>query len=303
MQGAALEKTMNNIQLNLEKTMNNIQLNIDDAAPESASPEILATFERKRSISMLRKITRAVEQSPVTIMITDTHGNIEFVNPKFTEMTGYCPQVAIGQNPRILKSGRTPPETHKNLWSTITSGKTWEGEFVNKREDGNLFYEHAKISPLRDDNGTIIHYLAVKEDITEKKNIMEQLMHSQKLETIGQLAGGLAHDLNNILSVVNGYATLALLEMDKDMAQFEFINQITIASSRAAAITRSLLTYSRKQETNLENLNLNDLIRSFGTFIKRTIRDDITFSLSLSDDTLCVSADTVQIGSSSRYRI
>ena len=151
-----------------------------------------------------RRLERAIEQSPITIVLTNTQGIIEFVNPRFTELTGYSAEEAIGQNPRIMQSGKTPPETYKELWATLTAGNLWEGEFANKRKDGTLFYEHATISSLRDDNGTITHYLAVKQDVTEKKNTLEQLIHSQKMQSIGQLAGGLAHDLNNILSLVSG---------------------------------------------------------------------------------------------------
>ena len=243
----------------------------------------------------MRKLTQAVMQSPISIVITDTHGVIEFINPKFTEHTGYSFEEAVGQNPRIMKSGKTLPETYNNLWSAITAGKTWEGEFCNKKKDGSLFYEHATISALRDDNGTITHYLAVKEDITEKKSVMAQLIHSQKMETIGQLAGGLAHDLNNILCVVNGYTALAQYEIDEDHKVFNYLSEITRASSRAASLTHSLLAYSRKQEMIQQRQNLNLLIETVGSFINRIIRDNITFTLSLQADPLSVNVDTVQM--------
>ena len=252
-------------------------------------------IERIRAETEMRKLSRAVEQSPVSIIITDTQGTIEFINPKFTELTGYTPDEAIGQNPRLLKSGKTPPETHKELWETISTGKTWEGEFVNKRKDGSIFYEHATISALRDTDGAITHYLAVKEDITEKKSTMEQLIQSQKMESIGQLAGGLAHDLNNILSVVNGYAGLAQIGMDEDQKVFTYLSEITRASSRAASLTHSLLAYSRKQEMSQQRKDLNLLIETVGSFIKRIIHDNIRFTLSLQADPLCVYVDTVQI--------
>jgi len=175
--------------------------------------------ERKLAESRMRKLARAVEQSPAAIVITDTRGIIQFVNPAFTRASGYTAEEVTGLNPRMLKSELTPPETYKNLWSTIATGKTWDGEFANKRKDGSIFYEHATISAIQNDNGVTTHYLAAKLDITEKKNIREQLIHSQKVESIGQLAGGLAHDLNNILTVVNGYATLAQMRMEKDETQ------------------------------------------------------------------------------------
>ncbi|MEI6208972.1 MAG: PAS domain S-box protein [Desulfuromonadales bacterium] len=251
--------------------------------------------ELEVAAAKLRQLSRAVEQSPVTTMITNKQGVIEFVNVKFTELTGYSAEEAVGQNPRVLKSGQTPPETYQKLWSTITAGKTWEGEFVNKRKDGSLFYEHAKISALRDDKGVITHYLAVKEDITEKRSISEQLIHAQKMESIGQMAGGLAHDLNNILTVINGYASLIQLEVKQNPEQSQYITTILSASSKAASLTRSLLAYSRKQEMHQENQDLNQLIESVGAFVKRIIHDNIEFAFSLAAEPLVAYVDTVQI--------
>ena len=129
----------------------------------------------------------------------------------------------------------------------------------------------------------------------ERNDLMEQLIHSQKIESIGELAGGLAHDLNNILSVINGYATLAQLAMDKEHIGFRYLDEVNRASSRAATLTRSLLAYSRKQEMNQENQDLNHLVETVGSFIKRIIRDNITFTTMLHADPLGVFVDTVQI--------
>ncbi len=250
---------------------------------------------RKKAEDELLKLARAVEQSPVSVVITDLHGTIEFVNPTFTQITGYSAEEAIGQNPRVLKSGNTPAETYKNLWATILAGNTWEGEFTNKSKDGRIFYEIATISALRDNTGSITHFLAVKKDITEKKNLKEQLIHSQKLDSIGQLAGGLAHDMNNILSVINGYASLVLPKMDKDQKQRKYIIEILAASERAAALTHSLLAYSRKQVMNQQKQQLNTLIETVGSFIKRIIHDNIVFTVTLADEPLTVFVDQMQI--------
>lgn len=135
--------------------------------------------EQRQMDEQVRKMSRAVEQSPATIVITDTSGNIEYVNPKFIQITGYTLEEAIGQNPRVLKSGEMPKEGYVELWQTITSGKEWRGEFHNKKKDGSLFWEFASISPLLDKNGKIINYLAVKEDITERKKIENTLFESE----------------------------------------------------------------------------------------------------------------------------
>jgi PAS domain S-box-containing protein len=136
------------------------------AANERLQAEI---DERERVEEQLRKLSRAVEQSANSIVITDLDGRIEYVNPKFTDLTGYTFDEAIGQNPKFLQSGLTPPERYVELWNTIQAGREWRGEFVNRKKNGELYWEFASISPVRNAKGAITHYLAVKEDITERK--------------------------------------------------------------------------------------------------------------------------------------
>jgi PAS domain S-box-containing protein len=136
--------------------------------------------ERKIAEIQLYKLSRAVEQSPVSVVITDVEGKIEYVNSKFSEITGYTIDEAIGQNPRILKSGEMPDEDYKKMWQTITSGKEWYGEFHNKKKNGGLYWELASISPLFNTSGGITHFLAVKEDITDRKKSEKALFDSER---------------------------------------------------------------------------------------------------------------------------
>ena len=140
---------------------------------------LLALFrnitELRKSQEQLRQLSRAIEQNPATIVITDTAGNIVYVNPKFTEVTGYSAAEVLGKNPRILKSDKTSPEEYQRLWQTITAGKEWHGEFQNKRKDGQMYWGLAFISPIADSAGNITHFLAVEEDITEYKLLEETI--------------------------------------------------------------------------------------------------------------------------------
>ncbi len=131
--------------------------------------------KRRKVEGELLNLTRAVEQNPSTIVITDTSGTIEYVNPKFTQLTGYTFKEAIGKNPRILKTGKTSPEKYRGLWKSITSGKVWHGEFCNKKKSGEYYWESASISPVNDSNGDIINFVAVKEDITQRKQMEEKM--------------------------------------------------------------------------------------------------------------------------------
>ena len=137
-------------------------------------------LERKRTEVELRKLTQAVEQSPASIVITGLDGNIEYVNQRFSQVTGYTYQEALGKNPRILKTDRTPPETYPQLWQTITQGNEWHGEFMNRKKDGSFYCESATISPITNLNGVTTHYLAVKEDITKRKQVENTLRENEE---------------------------------------------------------------------------------------------------------------------------
>jgi PAS domain S-box-containing protein len=134
----------------------------------------------KESLEKIKKFSVAVEQSPAAILITDLDGNIEYVNTKFCNITGYSEDEALGQNPRILKSGYHSPEYYKDLWDTISSGKPWKGELYNRHKNGTYFWEEAVISPIVDEQNNILNYIAIKQDISEKKRIQQQLNKSEE---------------------------------------------------------------------------------------------------------------------------
>ncbi|GAX59513.1 signal transduction histidine kinase, partial [Candidatus Scalindua japonica] len=162
----------------------------------SIGNHIALFIERKQADEQISKLSRAVEQSPASVVITDTKGNIEYVNRKFTEVTGYSFEEVKGKNPRVLKSDERNSVDYKELWDTISSGKEWRGEFKNKNSDGKAYWEFASISPIKNNQGVTTGYIAIKEDITVHKNLEQQLMHAQKMESIGHLAAGIAHEIN-----------------------------------------------------------------------------------------------------------
>ncbi len=169
--------------------------------------------ERRRAELELQKFSIAIQQSPASVVITNVAGDIEYVNPKFTALTGYTAEEVRGKNPRILKSGKTRPETYKQLWDTITSGGEWKGELLNKKKNGELYWEIASISPVRDTQGKITHFLAVKDDITDRKRVNQALEESEKRyrhlvdSSLGLIC---THDLEGNLLSVNPAAAGAL---------------------------------------------------------------------------------------------
>jgi len=157
---------------------------------------------RKRAEEQVHKLSRAVDQSPSLVMITDIKGNIEYVNPKFTQITGFTLEEVIGKNPRILKSGKMQPEEYKRLWSTIISGGEWRGEFYNRKKNGELYWESASISSIKNSKGVITHFIAVKEDITDRKQAEDEIrMLAHTLESINDCVN--IADMDNTIIYVN----------------------------------------------------------------------------------------------------
>lgn len=230
---------------------------------------------RKRDDAERKRLLAAIEQAGEGIVMTDARGNIEFINPAFEKMSGYSREEIVGQNPRLLNSGQQDDLFYRNLWETIASGKTWGGRIINKRKDGTLYTEETTISPVRDSLGRIVNYVAVQHDITEHLQLTAQFQQAQKMEAIGLLAGGVAHDYNNMLSVILGYAEMGLGKVDPVHSLHEDLEIIIKAAKRSAHITRQLLTFARKQAITPVVLDLNQTVESMLTMLRRLIGEDI----------------------------
>ena len=251
--------------------------------------------ERKKAETQLMRLAQVIEQASEAVIITDISGSIEYVNPAFEKITGYRFEEVLGQNPRILKSGKHDEAFYQNLWDTITSGAVWRGKFINKKKDGSLYYEEAAIFPITDDKGKIINFAAVKHDITSQHLLEEQFQQAQKMEAVGKLAGGIAHDFNNLLTVINGYCDLLLYRIKPGEPFYNEISQIQKAGERAAALTSQLLAFSRKQLIQPKILNINQVVHNTEKMFKRIIGEDIQVVLHLKPDVHNIKIDPGQL--------
>ncbi len=251
--------------------------------------------ERKRVVAEKERLALAIEQAAETIVITNAEGTIQYVNPAFERTTGYTPAEAIGQNPRILKSGKQDDAFYKMMWDTLVRGEIWSGHLVNMKKNGELYTENATISPVRDASGNTINYVAVKRDITNELTLDEQFRQVQKMEAVGRLAGGVAHDFNNMLGVILGYIEMAMLKVDPSQPLHADLDEIRKAAARSVDLVRQLLAFARKQIVAPKVLDLNEAIADMLKMLQRLIGEDINLSWQPGANLWLVKIDPSQI--------
>ena len=244
----------------------------DDGRPARFVGAIADVTAQREAEAQLRKLSTAVEQSPVSILITDTRGDIEFVNPRFCQASGYSFEEVRGRNPRLLKSGETPAEVYKGLWEAITAGRVWSGELHNRRKSGELIWEFVTIYPLLSESGEIVNFMGLKEDITLRKELtareqlrQEQMLHHARLAAMGEMAAALAHELNQPLAAIANFSGVVehqLTASRPDLAQVrEAARAINGQALRAGDIVWRVREFSRRQESRREPADINGLVR------------------------------------------
>jgi PAS domain S-box-containing protein len=236
--------------------------------------------ERKRAEEKLKQLSQAVEQSPVSIVITDKEGSIQYVNSKFVEVTGYSFEEAIGKNPSILKSGRTSDLEYKHLWEAITAGEKWHGELHNRKKNGDLYWESATITPILNAKGETTHFLAVKEDITGRKQAEEILVRyaaelknsNSELENFAYVA---SHDLQEPLRMVSSFLNLLEKRMGDELDETtkQYIHFATDGADRMKILINDLLLYSRvgTNKEKFSSVDLNEVMEYATRVLKENI--------------------------------
>lgn len=253
---------------------------LSDARPERMSDGgtlwygiISDITERKTAEAQLSKLTLAVQQSPASVIITDVAGNIEYVNPKTLEVTGYTLDELLGKNPRIFSSGEFPGFEYKRLWQVISAGNEWRGEFHNKKKDNTLYWESASISPIKNEKGDVIHYLAVKEDITEKKRILHELIKAKEnAETANSLKdafiANISHEIRTPLNGILGMTSIIQESYAKNADEEDrlFFTAIERSSKRLISTVDKILNFSRLQvgefPMNCEHTKVSSIIEA-----------------------------------------
>jgi two-component system cell cycle sensor histidine kinase/response regulator CckA len=251
--------------------------------------------ERRRAESDLRLQGAALNAAADAIMIVDRDGTIAWVNPAFSALTGYTQSEAVGRSTRdLLNSGIHDKAFFAHLWTTVLAGDVWRGEMTNRRRDGSLCTEEQTITPVKGPQGDVAFFISIKRDLTRERQLQAQLLQARKMEAVGRLAGGVAHDFNNMLGVINGYAELALAALGPSSPTRGYIQEIAAAGERSTNLVRQLLAFARRQPIAPRVFDVNAAITGMVNMLTRLIGEDITLHWNPSGGARFVMMDPAQ---------
>ena len=257
---------------------------------------ILDITERKRAAEREQLLGAAIEHAADGIVITDTTGTIQYVNPAEETISGYSRDELVGHGADIFKSDKHHEDFHRNLWETIRAGNVWSGRFINRKKDGTEYNEDATISPVYDKSGNLTNFVAVKHDVTKQLELQGQLFQSQKMEAVGTLAGGLAHDFNNMLQVIQGLLDVILSSPDLPPDEIRSIlKDMEKAAASGAELIKGMMVFVRKTPLELRPIELNKLVAQTKSMLARSIPKMIEIDLLLDDDLWTIKAAPNQI--------
>jgi PAS domain S-box-containing protein len=256
------------------------------------SKDVTEGIEQKQ---MMRLQTHALSTAANAVVITDAGGRIIWANRAFSKFTGYSLDEAIGGTPgELLKSGRHTEAFYREMWETVTRGEVWQGEIINRRKDGTLYPEEMTITPLHNEQGVIINYIAIKQDLTEHKKLEEMFLRSQRMESIGTLASGIAHDLNNVLAPIVMSSDLLIMQSEDERTR-EMLLMIKEGAKRGADIIRQLLTFARGEEEEMAELQLRHLLKQLVKVYRETFPKNICMEDRISGELLPVMGEATHL--------
>jgi len=251
--------------------------------------------ERWKATEQLRMLQIAIKDSSLAMMLTDTEGSIQSINPAFTSITGYSEEEVMGKNPRMLSSGRESAQFYRKMWGTIKGGETWSGTLVNRHKDGGNYSAHATISPVRDSLGRVTHFILMAFDNTEREQLERQLSRSQRLESVGHIATGVVHDLNNMLAPIMLSTGLLYKHVARNPEALDHLKVMESAAARGASVLRQVLTFARGADGTKAILKPKAILAEIVSLAESTFPRNISVSSSLGEGVGNIEADPVQI--------
>ncbi|MFV1988642.1 MAG: PAS domain S-box protein [Gemmatimonadota bacterium] len=239
--------------------------------------DVTAARESERKRALLSKV---VEQSSSSVIVTDIDGNIEYANPAFETITGYSREEVIGKNPRLLKSRGHPPAFYEEMWAELLAGRSWTREFVNRRKDGTEYHQRSTVFPIQDAEGRTQNFAGIGQDVSNERALEQQLRQAQKMEAVGQLTGGIAHDFNNVLAAILTNAQLLAMELPPEAAHMgSEVRDIESAARRGADLIKRLMVFSRDEHLELEVVDPSEILKETVALLRRLLPANIELTL------------------------
>ncbi len=253
-----------------------------------------ASTRLARLLRELEDFKRALDEHAI-VAVTDARGRISYVNEKFCAISQYSREELLGQDHRIINSGHHPKVFMAQLWKTILAGRVWKGEIKNRAKDGSYYWVDTTIVPFLGEDGKPVQFVAIRADITQRKEAEDALRQSQKLESLGVLSGGIAHDFNNLLTTILGNANLGAMRLPPESPALPYLQQIEQATLRAADLTRQLLAYAGKGRLQVIEVDLNRLVVEMTQLLTVSISKKAVVRYDLSPGLPVISADPSQM--------
>jgi len=252
--------------------------------------------ERKRVEAQMRLLESAIASVNESIIITDADGVIVYVNPSFSRNTGFEVDDAIGKTPALLNSRQQSKQFYKQFWNTISHGQPWAGRILDRKKDGTIFPVYLSVAPIFDEKGKITHYVAVHEDLTRAESLQKKMIQAQKMEAVGTMVGGVAHDFNNMLAGIVGNFYLIRMQHPDDEKLQQRIRTMEEATRHGATLIQQMLTFARKDITDMHTLPLSSFIKEAYKLAAAAMPENIRLDLQMEDvDGVCVKADATQM--------
>ncbi len=267
----------------------------DEELLMAIASDVAVAIQRVNEAEELKRFKKIIDSAFDIIIITDKKGTVTYVNKAFETLTGYTASEVIGKDLSLLKSDLQEDDVYEELWNTILSGNPWKGELINKKKNGDLFITSAVVFPIFSEDNEITNFVSIQRDITEEEKLYEQLLIAQKMESIGTLAGGFAHDFNNILSIILGYAEILKDMVDLDSPLYKPVDIIQKSAERGASLASKILTIAKKGKTERKVVNLNRIVEDTLDILYRSIPKEIEIKIKLQKDLPPIKADPTQI--------